>query len=367
MTDMSGFEWRGPDSGQWVTQGDCRTVLVVVHTVAAVRRLLDAVRLVDSDRRVKVAFTTVTGPAENAVDRLLRDLGAVLVPSRSAARYAFGLALAASCSAVRRLRAPAIVLPHGVGRGALAGEQYGALAAGGECWEPYDSGARHCGVPAALVLAHQAELSWLRPELRPVATVAGDPAYDRLMASLPLRDFYRRALGVAAGQKLVVVTSAVPGGLLGDLPGDMYRVLALSPSARGSRWAGLPPGADWRVPVVAADWIIGDRGPFLPYGAAAGVPVLLSGAGGDIAPSSAAAELARVAPRLCRSRPLRVQLDEVAEAYSAEAYRSAVERITSEPGRFGRNTRRLMYRLLGLPQPATIPVADPVAPPFQLD
>lgn len=52
---MSGHEWSrvpiGLDARRWVTRRDCKMVLVVVHTVTSGQRLLDTVRLVESDRK----------------------------------------------------------------------------------------------------------------------------------------------------------------------------------------------------------------------------------------------------------------------------------------------------------------------------
>jgi len=62
----------------------------------------------------------------------------------------------------------------------------------------------------AIVLSHNKELAVLRrqcPEAVAAAVVAGDPCFDRLVASLPHRSTYRAALGVHDSQELVVVSS----------------------------------------------------------------------------------------------------------------------------------------------------------------
>jgi hypothetical protein len=245
-----------------------------------------------------------------------------------------------------------------------------------------------CGAgPTSIVLSHESEVVRLArayPETLPVTMVAGDPTYDRLTVSLPLRDFYRRALGVGPRQQLVVVIARRPWAAQADLlsrlpaelPAEEYRVIALFPpdSGTGVDLADclrrglriLPPEGDWRAALVAADWII-DDGAVGPYGVITGVPVLLSGVHGDIAPDSALAELMRVAPQLSPHRPIRAQLHEAAVRHRPDRHQSVLERITSEPGRFNRNIRSLMYRLLGLRQPLSIPTTDPVSPPFHLD
>ena len=95
---------------------------------------------------------------------------------------------------------------------------------------------------SAIVLAHEGDREILRrqcPEALPATVVAGDPCYDRLLASLPWRDHYRRAMQVAEDQQLVVVASTwgregifghVPDLLpevMTQLPADRYRVAAL--------------------------------------------------------------------------------------------------------------------------------------------
>ncbi|MFD0383903.1 hypothetical protein ACFQ2B_21060 [Streptomyces stramineus] len=84
----------------------------------------------------------------------------------------------------------------------------------------------HQGRPlaAATVLSHPEQLDRLRaacPEAAGTAVLAGDPCFDRILAALPYRERFRRALGVGDGQRLVVVNSTwAPGSLFGDGPGD---------------------------------------------------------------------------------------------------------------------------------------------------
>jgi hypothetical protein len=72
-------------------------------------------------------------------------------------------------------------------------------------------------------------------------------------------------------------------------------------------------------------------------------------------PASAGALLGASAPRLSRDRGIADQLADAQASYRPSASRRVAERLTSEPGRFNRNTRRLMYRQLRLSQPAAIP------------
>lgn len=93
---MSGHEWSrvpiGLDARRWVTRRDCKMVLVVVHTVTSGQRLLDTVRLVESDLRVQVVFTMAPDVFSNGVARFIDGLGAVSVPWLQATQQRFDLA-----------------------------------------------------------------------------------------------------------------------------------------------------------------------------------------------------------------------------------------------------------------------------------
>jgi hypothetical protein len=87
----------------------------------------------------------------------------------------------------------------------------------------------------------------------------------------------------------------------------------------------------------------------------------------DYGPDSSLGELAKVAPRLTSRHSTRTQLRKVAKKHRPDHYQRVIERITSEPERSNRIVRRLLYRTLGLSQPATIPSTDPVSPPFRIE
>jgi len=397
---MSTEDWRrvpvGPDARRWVTRGECKTVLVIVHTVTSGQRLLDAVHLIESDLRIQVVYTKAPDVFSNGVSTFLRYVGGVVLPWQQATRTGFDVTLTASLGGLHDIQAPLVVLPHGAGFNKLAVRRTQGMAVGSRLTYGLDPQRLvHDGalVPAALVLAHRAELRRLSvtcPEALPAAVVVGDPCFDRLAASRADQQAYRSALGVPADRRLVVVSSTWgPGSLLGrrfdllprllrELPSDRYRVLALvHPNVwfgHGSRqlraWladclnAGLcllPPDADWRAALAAADCVIGDHGSVTLYGAAAGVPVLSAGfPAAEVDPDSAMAELAETAPLLAEDAPVRPAIEKAFAEFHPHLHRRAVQQITSAPGRFNRNMRQLLYRLLGLAQPATLPVTRPV-------
>jgi hypothetical protein len=291
------------------------------------------------------------------------------------------------------------VVPHGAGRNKLVvrRDATGMIAAHG-VWglDPQNIIQDGRVVPDAIVLAHRADLAVLGrqcPEALSAAEVIGDPCYDQLLVSAPLRAAYRRAMGVAEGAMLVVTASTwgpqslfgrvtdLHDRLLAELPKDQFQVAALlHPNVwygHGPRqiraWKGdamrrglvlLPPESEWLGALLAADLVVGDSGSSTAYAAAAGVPVILGTPDEEVAPGSPAALLGESAPRLRLDHPIAPQLANAMAGQSAQLASSVATRITSEPGRFGRNMRRLIYRTLGLSQPPSIPTACPAQVPW---
>jgi hypothetical protein len=248
-------------------------------------------------------------------------------------------------------------------------------------------------VPRAVALPHRDDLRALRrwcPEALPVAEVVGDPTYDRIAASLPFRRDYRSAIGVAPGQQLVLATStwgrrsmfnrleSLLPRLVAELPRDRFRtallvhpnVLAAHGRYQVRSWladcrrAGVTvvsPDADWRALLVAADSVIGDYSSVTLYATMTGAPILLARyPHQDANPASPGVAMALTAPALSPTRPLADQLAYAAAEYPRRDFRRIARRISSEPGRFNRRMRALIYRQLGLGQPAYPPTTEPV-------
>jgi len=228
--------------------------------------------------------------------------------------------------------------------------------------------------------------------LRRRASWEGNPCYDRLAASLPLRDSYRRALGVE-GRKLIAVTSTWgPGSLLhqcpdllsrlvGELPRQEYCV-AVFMHPHVWYWHGrrqlhawyaecmrrglvlVPPEQGWRAILTAADWVIGDHGSATCYGASAGVPVLLAAfAADEVDPGSPASHLGQNAFRLRPDQPVAGQLHAASAAWPPGWSASVRSQITDVPGQSARIIRETMYRLMKLPEPDRTPTVHPVLLP----
>jgi hypothetical protein len=335
------------------------------------------------------------------VKEFLARLGGVVVPWHQATQVHFDLAISASNGLLERLHAPVLTVSHGVGfsKYPIRWDGFGPAALR-EVPEPERARLVHHGrvIPASIVVATARQLEWLArscPEAVPVAVVAGDPCYDRLAASLPWRDTYRRALGVQ-GRKLVAVSSTWgPGSLLrrcpdllprlmDELPQDKYQVAAIvHPNAwswhsprqvqawyKESVRRGLclvPPEEGWRGVLAAADVTIGDHGSVTCYAAAIGVPVLLAAfPAEEVDPQSQVADLGKTARRLRLDRPLTVQLEEAKATWPPCARETIRAQVTDMPGQSAQLIRSVMYRLMKLPEPATEPEVRPVPLPVPI-
>jgi hypothetical protein len=376
----------GPGARNWTSHQVERTVLAIVHNVTSATRLLDVLALFESDPRVQVVFTwTRSSPFTHDVEAFLADVGAIHLPWDQALRTGFDLAVSASYGGeLDLLDAPLVVVSHGVGYNkywmAEPAERPQVFGLSGR-WLLSDGAV----VPSSIVLSHPEQLDRLAadcPEAVPAALLAGDPCLDRILASVPWRDWYRTAFGADPATTLVVVTSTwgrnslvgrdldLLPRLLAALPVDRFRVaLILHPNiwhghgpyqvrawlSRCER-AGLivvPPREGWRAALVAADLVIGDHGSVTFYGAAVGAPVLLATfAHDDVDGRSPVAALGRAAPRLDRRRPLLDQVRHAIQAHAAERYRPITRLASSDPGRSAGLLRAELYRLLGLPEPA---------------
>jgi hypothetical protein len=391
----------GGGADRWRTLTGRKKLLVLAHTEVYRRRLQDLVALVESDLRVEVTFTVPPHAFNGGVARFLTGVGAEVMPWAEAVRTEFDLALAAGSRGMEQVRAPLLRVPHGGGEmslvaaapGAASGDAVRVREPAGITGRSYLTW-RGAVVPRAVALPHRDDLRALRrwcPEALPVAEVVGDPAYDRIAASLPFREAYRAALGVEPEQRLVLATStwgqrsqfnhldALLPRLLTELPRRHFRTaLLIHPNvlARHSRlrvrsWladcsrAGVlvvPPEADWRAVLVAADLVVGDFSSVTLYATMTDAPILLARYPyADANPASPGVDMALAAPALSPTWPLADQLAYAAAHYPRREYRRIARRISSEPGRFGLRTRRLMYRLLGLGEPAFPPVTEPVA------
>lgn len=393
----------GIDADRWTTRPGCRIVVVLVHSVTCGNRLLDVVDLLGSDLRVQVVFAAAPSAFPAGVAEFLSGLGAVVLPWEQVVRSRFDLAVAAGTGGLERVHAPVVRLPHGVGFGkrpvaaATGGPRAPRQTYGlGRQWLVRDGRV----VASAVVLAHEEErrrLAAACPEAVDTALVAGDPVVDRLAASAASRSRYRDALGVDAGQRLVVVSSTWGrSSLLGSRADVLWRLVR---EARGTRWrvalvahpnvwAGhgvwqvrswladlvadglrvVHPFGEWRSALVASDVVLGDHGSVSLYAAAAGRPVAVATTGRtDVDPEAPMAELLRLAPEVSRSGRVVDLVDELADSWRPRLLTRVRSRITSAPGEFAPRLRRRLYQLLDLPEPAGAARLGPVDVPTLLE
>jgi hypothetical protein len=397
----------GKDAHRYNTLNVARTVCFASHNIVAAQRLVDIAELVEPDPAAQEIFTKVPGDVfGTGCGRFIDDLGAVRMPWDQALLTSFDVAVAAGYSSIADLHAPLVVVPHGVGYNKLVSRRGGAGPTtrrdvyGLDPQRIVNDGRV---VPARIVLSHDEQLELLAATCPPaleVAVVAGDPAYDRLLNSAPLRSFYRQALNVQEDQVLVVIAStwgsnSLYGGapslllsLLTELPSSHYRVaLLLHPAvwvAHGARKIlaqlhecmarGLlliPPTADWRSTLLAADTVIGDHGSVTLYATVLDRPILLVDVGtDDVIPSGPASALSNVAPRLDRAQGLHAQVAHARTVYRPGSFAQISARITSKPGEFADAMRGILYETMGLPTPIApcvqAPLPVPVTTPIPL-
>ncbi|MFE3444050.1 hypothetical protein ACFXNW_13540 [Nocardia sp. NPDC059180] len=223
----------------------------------------------------------------------------------------------------------------------------------------------------------------------PNAVVAGDPCFDRLTASIPLRQRYRQALGAAPDTTIVTLTSTWgPNSLLGRNPGLIDSALAeltlgdhivtaiIHPNvwfAHGPwqirRWLAdalrsglrlIPPLHGWQAALIASDVVIGDHGAVTGYAAALSIPTILAAfPEHEVAAGSAAELVGRTAPRLDRRRPLAEQMSQARSRHDPAISARIAQRVSSRPGQCADVLRSTFYRMIGLERP---PTSAPVPP-----
>lgn len=386
----------GRDAHARITRGECRSVLVMVPTMAAGTRLLDLVPLLEADFRVQVALTIPhAGEEWHGLDTFAHATGMLAVPWHQAARLDWDLVLTASHRHIDQVHGKVLVLPHGAG--AMRSRCYSRKAGGAT--QPTSGLDRELltyrgrVIPSALALTHDHELRTLRktcPEALPAAVVAGDICLDRMLASLPFRDHYRAALDLTEHQRLITISSTwSPDATFGQHP-EMYERLLdeLSDAGHTTRVAAVlhpqiwsthgawqvrswlrnplhkgmllvPPDEGWRAAMIASDLVIGDHGSTTSYAAAIGRPITLATFPHQvIRKHSLAATLARHAPLLDHNRPL---LPQFATAITCDM--PLANRMSARIGGAATMFRSTMYRLLGLSEPPWPPPASPVPLP----
>ena len=384
-------------SSAWATTVDCsHRVLAVTRTVTSLNRILDVLPALADDPRIQISFTVDEGSefSVGVVDRV-HALGARIIPWSVATTMPFDLVVAASDNSdLHELIGPVLLIPHGAGYqkysphsdpAAGADRELSGLAAAA-LWH------RDRPIPARIGLSHTDQLAPLRrtaPTLADRAVVIGDPCLDRLSMLTRTRDRQRRLLGLAHGQRLVVVTSTwgsestmgrwptLPADLLAQLPYDEFRVAAILHSnvwayhgswqiehwltrARSAGLMLIPPAGPWQSVLAAASCVLGDHGSLSAYATGLRHPLMLAAFGdAEVPPGTAMAELGARMPRLDRERPLSEQIRKaIADVDHAQLDRLA-DRVFARRGESLTLLQQLMYEMMTLTPPAITPIPEP--------
>jgi hypothetical protein len=377
-----------------------RAVLVVVRTLTSLDRLKDVVPLFDSDPRIMVKFVLDEGSKFTAgFNAQLNDRGIPLISWAEARQTRFDLMLAAHTNrSLAELNGPLVVVPHGAGYNRLLPARTGGdvapvglsrheLTSDGEVF------------PSVIGLSHERQLEQLRrscPEALDRAAVIGDPTWDRIVASRPRRDSYRRSLGVSPYQRLVVVSSTwdvnsllgqrdrLVERLVAQLPMDEFRVaLVLHPNVwahhgistvqawfRDSLDSGLTvisPHDSWQAALVAADVVVGDHGSVSFYGAALGHPFLHSGNGlDDVTEDSTAATFVKSAERIDPDGDLRAQIESCFLTHDPSYLSAITDQALGHQGESWSILHRVLYDLMAMEPPGPTPRMLPLDAPQPL-
>jgi hypothetical protein len=369
------------------------SVLILAPHIVALSRLEDLVPLIEADHRVmRVYAVPEDGEDRPDVAERVRARGDVLLSMPQTRRNTHGLVLAASSRGLGDVRGPALMVPHGGGLGQYRPQRTetdGELVTGLHPAQLIRDGRVR---PDRIALTHERELDVLAqfcPQAVPHAVVAGDPAFDRLVATAKFRDRHRRALGVTDDREILLVTSTwSPRSGFGRnpelfrqvveaAPRDRFRVIAsLHPQIWSQHGIGqvlgwlsdaveaglvvLAPYTDWRGAVVAADFVMADYTSIGTFAAGLGTPVLRLPHGPQpLLEGSPTAVLAQHAPLWDTTRPLLPQLDAAADAQCRGLGARIAGLLTSRPGEAGTILRKEMYDLAGLSEPVR---AVPVSP-----
>ncbi|ARF56689.1 translation initiation factor 2 [Streptomyces gilvosporeus] len=356
-------------------------MLFAARSAVALYRLLDVSPVFSGDHRITRLFTLVPG-SDFGVDVLsaIEAVGGRTVPWSEARARTHDLVVAASPKGdVPMLRGTHVLLPHGAGFNKSIPEEGSADSASG--LDPVYLLRADDAAPIALhAVAHPdqlARLASVAPRAARNTKVIGDPTLERILASYPLRDRYRAALGTGPRKLLVLASTwgpeslirrhpGLPARLATQLPHDEYQLaLIVHPNERSRLGtyelterlapaldAGMilaSPHEEWASVLIAADALVTDHGSTALYYAAAQDRPLVG--------------VSRDCAELIPGSPMEVLLRHIPELASVEAIADAVRAYRPGPGQAAAQAafahqgsaltrlRTELYALLGLTPP----------------
>jgi hypothetical protein len=398
----------------WQTIRTRIRILLVIHSMTAAARLADLIPIFQ-DPRMQLFCTQTSGSVfPHGIEPFIRNHGFYHLTWEQAKALQFDAVISASLgdNLHEIASSPVLRIPHGNGynkrwisdqRSAISdqrsaiSDQRSAISDQRSVFGLSEETLKYDGrlIPSAIGLSHTEQFTRLAEgcsDAVPRAFIAGDPCYDRILASLPRRLHYRHAFRLRPGLRLITVASTwredslfgldplLVSRMLGELSYDRYRIaLLLHPNTWASHssfqvkaWlaealrAGLillPPGEGWHAAVIAADWVMSDHGSLGVYAAAAGRPVLLEKSARDtVDPRSGIGRLLEVALGLDVRADIEPQLRS-AEELRDRTQTVAATWISSAPGISLRLIRDELYRILNVPPPDTEPAVLAVGSP----
>jgi hypothetical protein len=355
-------------------------VLLAARSAVALYRLLDALPALSGDDRITRLFTLVPG-SDFGIDvfSAIEGVGGRLIPWSEACARSYDLVLAASPKGdLHLLRGKHVLLPHGAGYNkSIPGEGSDSASGLDPAFLLREGGDGPVALHAVAHPDQVARLAAIDRRAADRAKVVGDPTLERVLASRPLRERYRAALGTGT-RKLLVLTSTwgpesllrrhpdLPARLAARLPHDEYQLaLIVHPNEHsllgtydlaerlapaldaGMVLAG--PHEEWASVLIAADALVTDHGSTALYFCAAedrpAVSVYQDGV--ELIPGTPMHSLLRRIPRLC---PVE-SLEEALDAYCPGTGREVAQAAFAHQGRALNLLRAELYGLLGLTPP----------------
>ncbi|WNV91486.1 hypothetical protein [Umezawaea sp. Da 62-37] len=226
---------------------EMKEVLLVVRTSTCCDRMRDRLPLFDSDTRINITWVIEPGSVfVDGLDVYLKGLDVRLITWTEANSRRWDLVLAAHIDrGLGCLRGVVFVFSHGAGfnrvlpsRTRSEDEPVGLSR--------HEHRTRWGRLIASVIgLSHEDQRASLMRLGRGAVErgyVIGDPTFDRIKANLPMREEFRRGLGLLPWQELVTITSTwgvhalvrrpeLVNRLLAQLPQDEFRVaLVLHPN-----------------------------------------------------------------------------------------------------------------------------------------
>ncbi|MFB7654042.1 MULTISPECIES: translation initiation factor 2 [unclassified Streptomyces] len=348
----------------------------------ALYRLLDALPALSGDDRITRYFTLVPG-SDFGVDvfSAIEGVGGTLVPWDEARNRSYDLVLSASPKGdLRLLRGRHVLLPHGAGYNKSIPGEYSDSASG---LDPDLLLREGDSSPVTLhAVAHPdqvARIAAVDPRAAERAKVVGDPTLERVLASRPLRERYRAALGTGSRRLLVLVSTWGPESLLRrqpDLPAKLaaqlsydahqlamvihpnehsrlgtYELTERLAPALDAGMVLVRPHEEWASVLIAADALITDHGSTaLYYCAAQDRPVVSAYEGGvELIPGTPMDQLLKRVPRLDSADSH--SLEQALLGYRPGTAAEAAQAAFAHRGRALNLLRAELYSLLGMEPP----------------